>query len=123
MRVLLSVKPEFIEKIFVGKKLYEFRTRIFRRSDIKTIVLYASSPVQKVVGEIEIDKIIGDDKDQLWKLTKHYSGISKKYYDEYFKDKDYAYAIKIKSAKKYKTQLPLKKDYNIQYAPQSFVYL
>jgi len=123
MRVLLSIKPEFIEKIFKGEKLYEFRTRKFKRNDIRIIILYASSPIQKVVGEIEIEQIIEGKKDQLWKITKQSSGISKDYYDEYFKGREYAYAIKIKKVKKYKTYLSLDKDFNIYSAPQSFIYL
>ena len=123
MRVLLSIKPEFIEKIFKGEKLYEFRTRKFKRNDIKIIIVYASSPIQKVVGEIEIEQIIEGKKDQLWNITKQSSGVSKNYYDEYFKGKDYAYAIKIKKVKRYKTYLSLEKDFNIYSAPQSFIYL
>ncbi len=123
MKILLSVKPEFIDKIFCGEKKYEFRRILFKRDDIKIIVLYASSPVKKVVGEIQIEHIIKEKKSFLWEITKHYSGISKEYYDEYFKNKEYAYAIKIKKAKKYKTQLSLKKDYNLRFAPQSFIYL
>ena len=54
-RVLLSVKPQFAEAILAGVKTFEFRRALFRRPDIKTVVLYASSPTCKVVGEFTID--------------------------------------------------------------------
>ena len=56
MRVLLSIKPEFAELIFKGTKKFEFRKSIFKNSEIKTVVVYASSPMQKVIGEFEIDR-------------------------------------------------------------------
>lgn len=123
MKILLSIKPEFAEKIFNGEKIFEYRSRIFKSKNVKKIILYASSPVKKVVGEIEIDKIISAEKYTLWKLTKQSSGISKEYFYRYFKGRNYAYAIKIKKAKKYKRPFFLKELYNINYAPQSFIYL
>jgi len=76
MRVLLSIKPEFAEKIFNGTKKYEFRRTVFKNQDIKTVVVYASSPVQKVIGEFEIEEIISDQLQALWKQTKKYAGIN-----------------------------------------------
>ena len=35
--VLLSVKPEYVEKILEEKKKYEFRRSIFKRNDIEKI--------------------------------------------------------------------------------------
>ena len=57
-RVLLSVKPRFAEAILAGEKTFEFRRAVFRRQDIETVVLYASSPTCKVVGEFTIDKVL-----------------------------------------------------------------
>src|SRR2546427_5834830 len=41
IRVLLSIKPEFVAAILRGEKRYEFRRRIFRRS-IGVVVVYAT---------------------------------------------------------------------------------
>jgi len=46
--VLLSVKPEYAEKILDGKKKYEFRRAIFKRNDIEKIYIYSSSPIRIV---------------------------------------------------------------------------
>jgi len=122
MKVLLSIKPEFADKIFDGSKKYEFRRSLFKDKSVKTVVLYASYPVQQVVGEFEIDAILNDGLQQLWDLTREYSGITEKFFFEYFQNKDNGYAIKIKKAKKYKNALSLKDDFNAS-PPQSFMYL
>lgn len=73
MRVLLSIKPEFANKIFDGTKKFEFRKSIFKNKDIKTVVVYASSPVQRVIGEFEIERILNFDLDTLWSLTQDFA--------------------------------------------------
>jgi predicted transcriptional regulator len=122
MRVLLSIKPEYAFKIFEGTKKFEFRKVIFKNPRIKTVVVYASSPVQKVIGEFEIDNIISSDPNEIWRQTKKYSGISKDFFDEYFADREIAHAIKIKSTKKYRYPLNIQDDFNVL-PPQSYVYL
>jgi predicted transcriptional regulator len=122
MNVLLSIKPEFVEKIFNGTKRYEFRRTIFKEGNIKKIIIYASSPVQKVIGEFEIDNILNTDIETLWKRTNKYSGISAEYFFKYFSEKEIGYAIKIKNAKRYRRPLSISKDFN-SVPPQSFLYL
>ena len=51
--ILLSIKPEFSEKIFNETKKYEFRKRVARKK-VEKIVVYATSPVKKIVGEVEV---------------------------------------------------------------------
>ncbi len=121
MKVVLSIKPEFANKIFDGTKKYEFRKAIFKNEKIKTVIVYASSPVKRVIGEFEIEKIINHDIDTLWALTQQYSGISKDYFYQYFADRELGYAIKIKSIKKYRRSKCLLEDFNLL-PPQSFAY-
>ena len=121
MKVVLSIKPEFAYKIFDGTKKYEFRKAIFKNDKIKTIIVYASSPLQQVIGEFEIDKILSHDIDTLWSLTQQFSGISEDYFYQYFAEKEIGYAIKIKKTKRYKQPRCLKADYNLV-PPQSFAY-
>ena len=123
MKVLLSIKPQFAEKIFDGTKKFEFRKSIFKNNTIKSIVVYASSPVQMVIGEFEIEDILMENPMTLWEITSNYSGISKEYFDQYFTVRDTAYAIKINKTKRYKKPLNLKSDFGINFPPQSFMYL
>ncbi|MGB4774591.1 MAG: ASCH domain-containing protein, partial [Daejeonella sp.] len=119
MRVLLSIKPEFAELIFDGTKKFEFRKAVFKNTDIKTVVVYASSPTQKVIGEFEIESILNDSPEKLWKITKAFAGINEDFFYQYFSDRDTAYAIKIKKTRKYRKPLCLKEDFKLT-PPQSF---
>jgi predicted transcriptional regulator len=123
MKVLLSIKPEFAEKIFNGTKRVEYRRMIFKSDKITSIVVYASSPIRKIIGEFEIDEIMTGSPEHLWFETSKDAGISKFYFDQYFADKCTGYAIRIKSVKKYRHPLCLKLDFNISHPPQSFQYL
>jgi predicted transcriptional regulator len=122
MKVLISVKPQFALKIFDGTKKYEYRKRIFKNSGVNTVVVYASSPMKKVIGEFTIDKIMEEEPEVLWEMTKKHSGITKDYFDKYFLNKDCAFAIKVKDFIRYKVPKELK-DFELKFAPQSFVYI
>jgi predicted transcriptional regulator len=121
MKVLLSIKPEFAKSIFDGSKMYEYRKKIFRK-EINTVVVYASSPVQKVIGEFTIDFIDHDSLDALWGRTSEYSGISHGYFQEYFQGREKGYAIKVSDAKLYAEPMDLKATFGIV-PPQSFSYI
>lgn len=121
MRVVLSIKPEFANKIFEGSKKFEFRKVIFKNRKVKTVIVYVSSPVQQVIGEFEIEKIISKDIDTLWNMTQHSSGISQDYFYKYFADKEIGFAIQIKKTRKYRQPKCLKKDFALL-PPQSFAY-
>ena len=121
MKVLLAIKPEFADKIFSGIKKYEYRKVIFTKK-VNKVIIYASSPISKVVGEFTIDNIIKGKPDKVWQETKDYAGITVSYFNDYFKGKDIAYAIKIKDCHKYDKPLSLK-EIGVQYVPQSFSYL
>lgn len=122
-KVLLSIKPEFAERIFQGIKIYEFRKALFKNRDVRKVVVYASAPVSKVIGEFEIEDILEFEKEYLWELTKDYSGIPKDYFDRYFCGREIGYAIKIRNPRLYKKTLDLKETYSVSYPPQSFMYL
>lgn len=122
MKVLLSIKPIFADRIFNGSKKYEFRKVIFRNPDINTIIVYASSPVQKVIGEFKIERILSHNPCDLWEMTKEHSGISENFFFDYFSGKDIGFAIKIKEARLYDKPLQLSESYNVL-PPQSFCYV
>ena len=119
--ILMSIKPEFVEKIFSGKKKYEYRKRACKEN-VDKVIVYASSPVKKVVGELIIKQVLCDKKDSIWNKTNNFGGINRDKYDEYFKNCDYAIAYEIDKVIKYDNPKILK-DYHIKRAPQSYVYI
>ncbi len=123
MKVLLSIKPEFVEKILDGSKRFEFRKGIFKNPEVKSVVIYSTMPVGKVVAEFDIDDVIEDKPYEVWEKTKKYAGISKIFFDEYFSSKEKAFAIKIGDIRVYDIPLHLSALGDNITAPQSYRYL
>ncbi|SFP18179.1 ASCH domain-containing protein [Salibacterium halotolerans] len=123
MKVLLSIKPEFVEKIFNGEKQYEYRKSIFKKGGVDTIVVYSTKPEGKIVGELTVEKILQDDIEILWENTKSSSGTTYDFFKKYFQGKETGYAIKIKKAIKYDAPLSPFETINNFHAPQSFCYI
>ena len=107
MKILISIKPKFVKKIFEGTKIFELRRKIF---------------LKKIVGEFIIDRIISDTPNKIYQKYNKYLGIDKENYFEYFKNTNIAYAIKIKKVIKYEKELTLA-DFNLERAPQSYQYI
>jgi predicted transcriptional regulator len=122
MKVLLSIKPEHVKKIFSGQKKYEFRRSVFKNKKTTHVVVYASSPVRKVVGEFEIVNILHDDVNALWERTHFLAGISEEEFFNYFSDRDKGYAIQIGKTQRYLHPLSVEGKYGLN-PPQSFAYL
>lgn len=77
MKILLSIKPKYVEKIVSGEKKYEFRKTIFKREQVDTIVVYSSGKVGKLIGEIKFKTILSDTPLNIWNKTKEEAGLSK----------------------------------------------
>ena len=120
-KMLLSINPEHVENILNGNKQFEFR-KIKCKSNVDKIVIYSTSPVMRVVGEVEVLEVIVNTPDEVWELTAEFSGITKLFFDKYFENKDKAVAYRLGKVKKYKVPLKLA-DFGISFAPQSFVYI
>ena len=99
--ILLSINPEHVKNIFEGKKLYEFR-KIECKRKVDKIIIYSTFPIMKVVGEAEVEKILKAEPEKVWKQTKSKAGIDKKFFDKYYKNRDYAIAYKLSKIKEYR---------------------
>lgn len=119
--ILISINPEYAEKILNGTKKYEYR-KIKCKKNIDKIIIYSTFPVMKVVGEAKVEEILEDTPENIWNKTKKYSGVNKDFYKKYFNNKEKAIAYKLKDVKKYNVPKDLF-SYGIKNAPQSFVYI
>jgi len=123
MKILLSIKPEYAEKIFSGEKKFEFRKIGFKNKLIQTVVVYATMPIGKIIGEFNIKQIHKDRPKLIWKKTKRYSGIDETFFYEYYNGKEYAIAIEIDNPVLYEKPIDPKEKFENFVAPQSFKYL
>lgn len=92
------------------------------KEKVDKIIIYSTAPVMRVVGEVDVLDIYEEDPGTLWDITAEHSGISKDFFDEYYKGKKRAVAFKLGKVKKYKTPFTLA-DFGLNFALQSFVYL
>ncbi|WP_182281526.1 ASCH domain-containing protein [Bifidobacterium pseudocatenulatum] len=124
MKVMLSIKPEYVERILSGEKRYEFRRRVFKRPDVDTIVIYETAPVSKVVAEAHVDEIIAGTAWDVWDRTGQQGGISRERFMDYFRGASAAHAIALSCVRPLARPQALG-DYapEIKAAPQSFVYV
>ena len=122
MKVILSIRPEYVQKIFGGTKKFEFRRSIFKNKRVTSVIVYASAPVQRVVGEFGIGKIVCDSPESLWKMAKSVAGISHDQLMAYFDGKRRGYAIEIINPVRYEISKDLRRDFGCR-PPQSFVYV
>lgn len=119
--VLMSIKPEYVQRILAGKKEYEFRKRVCRKN-IDKIYIYSTNPVQKVVGEAEVESILVASPEEIWRRTKEKAGIDKHFFDRYYKGKEAAVAYKLINVIKYEKPRTLD-ELGVKTAPQSYQYV
>lgn len=119
--ILLSINPNHVENILNGTKRYEFRKKVCKRH-VDKILIYSTTPIMKVVGEAEVEEVLVDNPEAIWKKTKTKSGIDKKFFDQYYKNRDQAVAYKLRNVIKYRQPKELK-EYGVSSAPQSFRYI
>ena len=118
--ILLSIKPEFVEKILSGEKKYEYRKKLCKES-VEKMYIYATAPIKMVVGEVVITgkKIL--NKEKLWEETQTQSGITKEFYDKYFLNCEEGSAYCLGQVTKYEKGKSLQ-EFGVKVAPQLFVY-
>ena len=121
-RILMPINPEYVDEILAGRKKYEYRKIKAKRNNIDKMIIYSTSPIMKVVAEVDIKEILEEDPEKLWEMTKNESGITKDFYTKYYKNKNTAIAYKLGKIRIYDKPKNLD-DIGINYVPQSFVYL
>jgi type I restriction enzyme S subunit len=125
MNVLLSIKPEFGEKILSQQKKYEFRKNPITKADsINNVILYASSPIQRIIGFFEIKRVICESPQELWERYGEESGINDKsrfmnYYSGYKK----GYAVEISNPQRLRTAVDPREHIDGFKPPVSFQYI
>lgn len=120
--ILLSVFPEYVDRIISGEKRFEFRKHIPTKR-VEHIVFYATAPTARILCIAKIDSIISGSPEYIWETTALFSGVDKIFYDRYYKNADLAYAYKLGSIYTLKKPLSLL-DKNIRTSPpQTFRYL
>ena len=121
-KLLLSIKPKYVDAILAGTKRVEYRTRIRKDPEVTTALIYRSGDLKKIVAEFTIGGIIEGTPEQVWEQSKEFGGIEKQDYFRYFANRNKAYAYQICNLVIYPEPIPLVK-LGIEKAPMSFMYI
>ncbi|MFH1129964.1 MAG: hypothetical protein V1754_01430 [Pseudomonadota bacterium] len=118
-RILISIRPNFAQAILRGQKLFELRRTIpqFRPGDLALV--YASSPIQKVVGHFTVERILSGTPKEVWdNIGQEIAGIPKHGFFAYLAGSSQCAAIQINNPRSFDRPLPLPFR-----APQSYLFL
>src|SRR6185436_15610253 len=81
--LVLSIAPEYANKIVLGTKSVELRRRFSKRWIGCRTVVYATSPEKRLVGEARIANVVNGDPDQIWYTFAQELGCSRLEFDSY----------------------------------------
>ena len=114
---IISVKPEYVNKIKNNIKKWEFRKIMIK--DYHNIMIYETNPTGKITLLLEISNCIKGNPKDVWERCKNCSGISEKEFFEYYKNKKNAFAYEISDFVELNDNI---KDYNVD-PPRAVVYI
>jgi predicted transcriptional regulator len=123
--LLISVKPEFAEKIIAGEKTIELRKACPKAKKDDIVIIYATVPVKAVIGICRVEDIISLAPSTMWRYHNEKLGIDRKRYLAYYEYTDRAVGIVLKSACRLNTSIELsaiKKMFPKFSPPQTFRY-
>ena len=118
----MAIHPGYAEAILAGHKRVEFRKRPLA-PDVMSVLIYATSPVQGIVGEFTIRRITAGSPAEVWNQFGDVGCIDAEDYDRYYANSTTAYAIVISGIRRFSTALPLSALEPEPTIPQSFMYL
>jgi len=118
----MPIKPLYAQQIIDGSKKFEFR-RASIKGDLTHLIIYASSPVKKIIGIATIEGVDVLCPSEAWINAEHAAGISQKAFLEYFQGKERAVTIKLKSVLPLDREVCPKEIEAGFKVPQSFKYV
>ncbi len=123
--VVLSIRPQYSEKILDGRKTVELRRR-FPVSAPKGAVayIYSTSPVRAIVGSAEIANVAKLSVSDIWQRYSDLAFIEKADFDAYFAGLDEGFALEFSNARslpRFLDLAELRERFGFE-PPQSFLY-
>lgn len=83
--IFLSIRPQYVDKIFEGTKTVELRRvrpKHLRKGAL--VLVYVPSPIQSLVGAFKVDRIVEASLQKLWEMVHDKAGITRDEFDAYY---------------------------------------
>ncbi len=117
--LLISIRPQFVEKILSGQKVFEFRKSL-PAEKVRHLVIYSTSPVQRIVAVAEVAESRSGSPSAIWNQCSKAAGISRANYRQYFTGRSTAHAFHLGRVFKLRNPIQLYALAPGLVAPQSF---
>ena len=129
--LLISIKPEYAQKILDGEKTVELRKTRTRLKPGDIVLVYVSSPQQVIAGFFEVESVeifenLPKQKNNFWDKIKNKAHIKEKDFNDYYKRASIGVAIFITKVHKFDNTaklIKLKQKIKNFTPPQSYRYL
>lgn len=124
--LLLSIRPQYAEKIFTGKKTVELRKVRPSVQEGDLVLVYVSSPVKALCGSFIVDRVVSKSPAKLWEQVRLSAGISKAEFEAYYEGRELGFGIFLKAATSVSEPISLtnlRKTWANFHPPQSYRYL
>src|SRR4051812_48787728 len=106
--ILISVRPAFANLLVNGTKTVELRRRFPQEIKSGTrIIIYATLPVGKVIGECRVLEVRKQSLDELWRDSATKAMVPWEFFKRYFDGVDYGYAIHVNRHLRYREAQPI----------------
>ncbi len=91
--LLLSIRPEYAQKILDGTKTAELRRVEPRLTKGDVVLVYASSPMKALLGGFTVDRVVDSRPRTLWRAVKDRAGITYSDFINYYSGASRGYGI------------------------------
>ena len=119
---LVSIHPRHANAILDGTKQFEFRRAAYP-AESRYVVIYATAPVQRVIGWFEIDMIERGSPSTLWRRFGPLGAIDRETFRRYYRACPVGAAIRVRGPVRLEDPMPLAALESSLKPPQSFQYL
>lgn len=121
-QVVMSVRPRYAEAIMDGRKKVEFRKRPLA-SDVSVVWVYATAPVQRIIGCFEVDATVTAPPGDLWRQFASVGAIDRADFDRYYAGSSVGSGICIGNVVRLEVPAPIQELLPSGVPPQSFAYV
>ncbi len=105
--VIFSLHPKYAEKIMCGKKKVEIRKKFDKKWRGRMATIYATSPMQSILGYAKISNVVENTPNTIWELYNDQIGCTKEEYESYVQNDNSVFAIELSNIISYIIPIPL----------------
>lgn len=101
----MSIKREYGLNLLNKRALWEYRRRKSKIKSGDRIILYATAPDKKILGEFIVEMVITGSSEEIWEKTKKDVCYKKEEVVPYLESGDFPIAFKVANPKKYPQEI------------------